>query len=281
VRVLVLTAFLFGSLVSSAAAGPVPLEKGLSTVDQGLGAVGSVVESVTKPPATAPAPAPEPPVVGAKPPQPESVVREIARQPSPQPQPPRSVEPSQGSDPAASVPGPGSLSGTPGADVVATANAEAGRLTDGAPSPPVQVEKTADPNAASDPGVGRPGSIRAAMPAPLEEWLAHIWPAIALGPFGSALRTEVAALAPALLAGSLPGSVRLSSLGGAPTGPGPEPSAPAARAAQPDPTPFFSPHGGGMNFLVAVITVLASLVGLVALARLTVGEDFFSLRWLR
>jgi hypothetical protein len=42
----------------------------------------------------------------------------------------------------------------------------------------------------------------------------------------------------------------------------------------------FTSNGDGMSLLVKMITVLAALVGVVALARLTVGEDFFSTRWL-
>jgi hypothetical protein len=51
-------------------------------------------------------------------------------------------------------------------------------------------------------------------------------------------------------------------------------------ASRPEPLAALPPSGG-MSLLVTILTVLAGLVGVVALARLTVGEDFFSLRWLR
>jgi len=40
------------------------------------------------------------------------------------------------------------------------------------------------------------------------------------------------------------------------------------------------PPGGGMSLFLTMITLLMALIGLIALARLTVGEEFFSfLRW--
>jgi hypothetical protein len=51
-------------------------------------------------------------------------------------------------------------------------------------------------------------------------------------------------------------------------------------ASRPAPFSGFAPHGGGMSLLAAMIAVLAALIGVVALARLTVGEDLFSSRWL-
>jgi hypothetical protein len=205
--------------------------------------------------------------------------------PPPQSAPPKSVAPSAASDPVTSSAGPGSSGLPPAADTtspVDSTNASSGPDPEPAPA-------GADPDRSTGPAaqLGRPdptpASVRAAVPAPLREWLAYLWPAIALSPLGEALATQVAALAPTKLPGLPPTPLDLfrPAEGAAAPGGGPEPAMPAAQAARPDPDLFSLPHGGGMSFLVTVITVLASLVGLVALARLTVGEDFFSLRWLR
>lgn len=64
-------------------------------------------------------------------------------------------------------------------------------------------------------------------------------------------------------------------------------SASSGQAAKPNAPPsapfgLSVPDGGGMTPLVTMLTVLAALIELVVLARLTVGEDFFSsLRRLR
>jgi hypothetical protein len=119
------------------------------------------------------------------------------------------------------------------------------------------------------------------MPAPAEEWLAHLSPAVALGPVGR-LTMRVARLASRLLLGGrFAPSRALLSPHSAPASGGSGPAAPSAQTAVSDSDPFFSPNSGGMSFLVGAITMLAALAGLVALARLLVGEDFFSLRWLR
>jgi hypothetical protein len=263
VRVVFLTALLFGCLVSPAAADPIALDRGLDAVES---AVGSVAEL----PGKLPPPVPEPPAASPQRPEVGAVEPEIVREPLPPPPAPRapgSVEPPSGvSDPVA-----GTAAGTdPG----------------NAPPAPAPVGAGPDRSAKPAPGLGTagpaPGSIRPAMPAPRRELLAYVWPAIALGPVGDALMTRVAALAPALLLRSLTAPASLSPSGaGAPASDGPGTAAPTAPAASPDPSPFFTPHSGGMSFLVTVITILAALVGMVALARLTVGEDFFSRRWLR
>lgn len=121
------------------------------------------------------------------------------------------------------------------------------------------------------------------MPAPMEEWLAHLWPAVALGPLGNTLMAQLAELAPIRLLEDLAAPVRLVlSPDGAPAkgDPGGR-GAPASQTASPDSHSYFPPGGGGMSFLVTVITLLAACAGLVSLARLLVGEDFFSMRWLR
>lgn len=119
------------------------------------------------------------------------------------------------------------------------------------------------------------------MPAPPLELLAYLWPAIALGPFEGGMTIQAAGPEPSPLLRVLP-VVAMSALlpDRAPASAGPSRAAPDAPEASPDPGPFLSPHGEGMSFLVTVITVLAAIVGVVALARLTVGEDLFSTRWL-
>lgn len=127
-------------------------------------------------------------------------------------------------------------------------------------------------------------SVRPAVAAPLHVWLAHVWPAIALGPFGGPIGVVAATRLLALEIGvPLPGAAeRDSSLTVAGDPPVGLPSTPnPAGSSHSNPAPFFSPQGGGMSLLAVLMTVLAALVGLVSLARLTVGEDLFSLRWLR
>jgi hypothetical protein len=144
-----------------------------------------------------------------------------------------------------------------------------------------------DRSSGRPPGVGTPGddapSVREAVAAPLRRWIARVWPAIALGPIGEALARQLASLEKAV---SDPMSALARSLSLLPGNPGvgdilgasarsPEPN--ASRSA---PFSSFTPHGEGMSLLATMITVLAALVGVVALARLTVGEDLFSSRWL-
>jgi hypothetical protein len=88
---------------------------------------------------------------------------------------------------------------------------------------------------------------------------------------------------------TLPPVPGVASLPSRPTGSAGASAVPALseQAAKPDaslPAPFslFAPGGGGMSLFVTLITVLAALIGLVALARLTLGEDLFSpAHWLR
>jgi hypothetical protein len=263
VRAALVTAFLFGSMLSSAAAAPV-------TVEQELNAAGAAVGLPGDPPDAVP----NLPVAGPKQPQVGSVDQDLVREPAPQPRAPKS-EPSGAPGPVTSPPDPRAV----GREAVAGATTRA-RSPDTAavaessgpgPGPLVQ----------AGPRAGTPGptvgSIRAAMPAPLQEWLAYLWPAIALGPVGGALMAQAATLAPALLPKEVATAVRSSRPADDRFGTGP----PTAQSASPGPASFLSPHRVGMSFLVAVITALMALVGVVAFARLAVGEDFFSLRWLR
>lgn len=149
-------------------------------------------------------------------------------------------------------------------------------------------EARAESAARANPGEGTsaPGEhrVRPAVAAPLRELLAYVWPAVALGPIGDALTPLVTQLVelrrgspPSPGFGSPPSTLPTSA--STDTEPRPSPSA-APRTVSSDPAPFYAAHGGGMSFLATVAAILASLVGLVALARLTVGEDLFTTRWL-
>jgi hypothetical protein len=54
----------------------------------------------------------------------------------------------------------------------------------------------------------------------------------------------------------------------------------SSQSSRPEPYSAFTPNGGGMSLFVTILTVLAAMIGVVALARLTVGDEFFSMRWL-
>ncbi|HEX5929524.1 MAG TPA: hypothetical protein VFY48_09030 [Solirubrobacterales bacterium] len=258
-RVALLTLVFFGSLVSSAAAA-VPLEEGLDAVSSTVGEVPKVV------------PPPDLPVTRA------SGSGAASRSGSSDAQPPGpiadSVDHVVGG--VETVAGPASRTLPRAEAPVPPASGErSGSVSQ--PEARVSADSMARP---TDPGAR---SLRPAVRAPLRELLAHVWPAIALGPIGRTLIAQLAGLdqgSPVSRAGAAasPFSISYSARAGSPSS-FPAPSAPDA--APPSGTPFFSPHGGGMSLLVTLITVLASLVGLVALARLTVGEDFFSTRWLR
>lgn len=129
----------------------------------------------------------------------------------------------------------------------------------------------------------RERSVGAAEAAPLPRWVAYVWPAISLGPAARAL----AVLLPDLVGASvppMPDPARLFTqvLGVAASGAGSALSepAPTSHSSQPAPYSDLMPSGGGMSLLVTILTILAALIGVVALARLTVGEEFFSMRWL-
>ncbi len=130
-------------------------------------------------------------------------------------------------------------------------------------------------------------SVRRAVTAPLQRLLAYVWPAIALGPIREALAIPLARGLKSLeKAISLPilGLDRSLALqpGNVESSGGPKPAAPSPKPSSSPPFPFnaVTPDGGGMSLLVTLVTALAVLVGVVALARLTVGEDLFSTRWL-
>jgi hypothetical protein len=129
----------------------------------------------------------------------------------------------------------------------------------------------------------RARAVGAAEAAPLRRWLAYVWPAVALGPFARAL----VVLLPDLVGASMPPmpdparlftqvlGVAASSGGSSLSEPVPTPQ--SSRSA---PHSDLLPSSGGMSLLITILTILAALIGVVALARLTVGEEFFSMRWL-
>lgn len=138
-----------------------------------------------------------------------------------------------------------------------------------------------------------PPSVDSAAAAPLARWFAYVWPAIALGridpvaailaTWGSAGRlpaltslsvSDVARLLPQLM--GFTESSDASTLSDQPGTPSGSP-APSDSFAPPSVPP---PPSGGMSLFLTIVTLLLALVGLVALARLTVGEEFFSFsRW--
>lgn len=144
----------------------------------------------------------------------------------------------------------------------------------------------------NDAGVGsdrqraRP-SVESARAAPLPRWLTYVWPAIMLGNTGTLgvllARWETGSSLPLTLL-PVSDSVRLlSHLMGITDGS--DASTPSKQSATPIgslPAPPVAPlpASGGMSLFLTIITSLLALVGLISLARLTVGEEFFSfLRW--
>ncbi len=129
---------------------------------------------------------------------------------------------------------------------------------------------------------GGESAIRPGVAVPRRHLVAYVWPAIALGQVGEALVMQLARLGGVTF--PTPGMAPSLSLltGNAAASGVPEPPRRSATpdASRPAPASPLAPHGGGMGLLAAMITVLAALVGVVALARLTVGEDLFSSRWL-
>jgi hypothetical protein len=120
--------------------------------------------------------------------------------------------------------------------------------------------------------------------APLRRWVIYVWPAIALGPVGEALAAPLAMPLESLAivaSRSMAGVAASLSLQAEGTGASGAP-AQAAKADASRPAPFssFTRHGIGMSLFLTMVTVLAALIGVVALARLIAGEDLFASRWL-
>jgi hypothetical protein len=164
----------------------------------------------------------------------------------------------------------------PGAKVAST------EMGQGAPSP---VRAAADAGADRPPGVAaRP--IRA---APLPLWFVHIWPAVALGRAGRLLATLATLLARWEDATSRAGpshAIPVASQPGGIAGEGEVLGLSKRSASRDEPlatSPLVTPPvDGGMSLFLTIITSLVALVGLMALARLVLGDEpFTSLRWPR
>lgn len=117
-------------------------------------------------------------------------------------------------------------------------------------------------------------SVVAAVP----RWLAYVWPAIALGRTGKILAAVLAggegatsfpipAVAQSLFRPrGITGTNDASAISGQSATPKSPLGAPSV-----DPVP-----GGGMNLFLTMVTLLLALIALIALARLVIGEEFFS-----
>ncbi|HET6999333.1 MAG TPA: hypothetical protein VFI03_12180 [Solirubrobacterales bacterium] len=137
-----------------------------------------------------------------------------------------------------------------------------------------------DPGTSSAPGEP---SVDPAEAAPEQGWLAYVWPAVALAAAKEALADLLARPMDAIsrpissesgllsVLGAVAGSSGASGLSG---------QAATLSASRDSALRAFAPHGGGMSLLATTITVLGALIGVVALTKLTVGEDFFRRRWL-
>lgn len=280
-------ALAFGGSLASAT----PLGEAVDTA-------GSVVEPITEasappPPPSEPLPAPPsaPVATPTVPPPPvDQVPVKVPTPATPTPQPPSHVAPSSSSGVAgvggrsADLPSVGGT--TPPAQEFPgkVGNAPPGAAQRAAPSVHSDAGAGSDSPSfgvhATTPGDGIAPSVDAMA---LPHWLAHVWPAIALGRTWKALaillvRWEGATSPPKSEAAQLSfpsvGNVGSNDVAGlsersmSPTGPSVE--SPTASV----------PADAGMSFVLTVITSLLTLMALVVLARLVVGDEFFSsLRW--
>jgi hypothetical protein len=281
----VLIALVFGVSLASAA----PLEEAADTAR-------SVVPPVTETsapslPSAPPAPAipPAPVATPTAPPVPANQApAKVPTRVTPASLPSSHLEPTP-SGSATHVSGPVADS-PPIGRTTSAANASAGRLTSPSSEGAQQVAVPArnDAGAGSDSrsgaspraptsGVGVARSVEAALP----RWFAYVWPAIALGQtrqvFAALLaRREHATSRPVSdVARSL---FQLRGITG-----NDDVSTISEQSATPNsPPPYVgsAPRGGGMSLFLTMVTSLLALIGLIALARLAVGEEFFSfLRW--
>lgn len=116
---------------------------------------------------------------------------------------------------------------------------------------------------------------------PLPRWLAHVWPAIALVKTVKVLAVLLARWEGATsVTGSGDTQRATSQLVGI-TGNsgvlGLSKQSVASHDRLGSPTLAPAPASGGMSLFLTMITLLLTLIGLIALARLAVGEEFFSL----
>lgn len=279
----VLIPLVFGGAPASAA----PLEEAAGTVKSVTGTPAPQLPTPPPPPATPPAPvgrptAPQIPVdqtpTGVTP----------ASSPSPDLAPNPSGNPTKVPSPDADLPSidGGASSTKESAGRVTSTSTEATQR--GAPSVQGAAPVGSDPGQGPDSSRGR-RSVVSVEAAPLPRWIAYVWPAIALGQTGDALAallvrweaaTSLAASDAARLFSRLMGITRAFRLPASSDAfkPSEQPATPKGSLAAPPIDPV--PAGAGMSLFLTMITLLMALLGLIALARLTVGEEFFSfLRW--
>lgn len=259
----------FGSVGFASASVPLEERAGLPSVD-------GVPERL-------PSAVPEPPVVKppALRPRVEGSAGEEAASEAPAPSPSGGRSEASGAAPV--VPGSRSVAGA--VDSIARGDAGTAIPAPGhrAVSAPGRAGGSRD--AVSRAGGATSGTERRAIgprvTAPVRELLAHVWPAVALAPLGRALIASLAVVASGPLpvgrvaAAAAPLSPSEGAWGAAASKPGP------VQGGSPDPASFSSALRWRMGLLLTLITALAALVGVVAVARLAVGENLFSLRWLR
>lgn len=157
-----------------------------------------------------------------------------------------------------------------------------------APSETAAPGASAGPGAGSAPGVPpaahRPDrrSIGPAEVAPLRQWRAYVWPAIALGvrhalaPLLVRLEGMAGARVPNVF-GLLPPSAMPDSVESGPGGS----DFPATHAGPPRQPPWIALPAGGMGLLAALVVGLLVVACFVSLARLVVGEELFESRYWR
>lgn len=221
--------------------------------------VASGVESVTEAATNA---VPTPPVTIETP--------EVPKAPPPVPAPVASKPPSQSvAPPAPSVPG----SAEEGVERTAPARTESPAVV---PSPDARGEPAAGP-------VSRKPDRRSIGPAeaaPLPRWRAYVWPAVALR-VGDVLKPLLASIdglahvrvpdVPGLFSSSaLHGSVGVDRPGGR-----------SGLLGQDRQSPGLALHEDGTGLVAGLLIGLLMAVGLVALARLVVGEELFEGRYWR
>lgn len=123
-------------------------------------------------------------------------------------------------------------------------------------------------------------SVESAEVAVPRRWFAHVWPAIALGRIGKGLATLMAGWEGATLLPVSDAARLFSRLTGIIEDSDAPPQSPATNGSPAPPPVASMPASGGMSLFLTMITSLLALIGLIALARLAVGEEFFSsLRW--
>jgi len=253
--------------------------------EEAAGVVGSVVESATEPPAPSlPSPAPpvDPPPPTGAPTVPQAPVNVPAVPPV---KAPTGITPTSSPSPhLASTPsGSGTRVSSTGANLP-LAGERTSAVKGGVADTSMQAARRAPAavlNGAEADASGPTGpDARPVRAVSLPRWLARVWPAIAL------VRTmKTLAVLLARWEGATPVSVADDTRGVTSQhvgitgdsdvlGLSKRSDAPHDRFGSPPLAPI--PAAGGMSLFLTMITLLLTLVGLIALARLFVGEEFFS-----